>query len=293
MAQESASSPRLKVGPFLFPDRYDLPQRPQGATLAVLDSFRQTQFLLGSDLPLLQRAMNLQLRIVADSEKRRTHPTAALLGLWSRTFAYLADACLLLHRGGYASCPPLIRAACDAIAAQRSLLAGDLDEYLQWAAAAVRQNRDHAALEIALGRYRAGSVLAQDPRLGAIYRVVTDLSMPHFGATVLQVAPETSLQRMSVAFADNAFHLGWAELIMGWLLALADAQLETPIRIGAAADVFRVSDEAKSEYERLSQEIEAALANPRRCRVEEVEGGRYLFHNFCRTSSNAPKKMLL
>ena len=256
----------------------------------MLDSYRQTHFLLSGDLTLFEQAMNLQLRIVADSQKRRTPETAALLGLWSRAFAYLADACLLLHGGSYVSCPPLVRAACDAIAAERSLLLADLAEYHKWAETAVRQNRQYAALEIARGRYRAGSALAQDQRLGAIYRLVTDLSLPHFGSTILQVAPETSRQRMPVAFADNAFHLGWAELIMGWLLALAYAQAATALD---AHQAFVITAETKSECERLRQDISSVLQNPRRCQVEEVEGSRYLLQNFRRRSGAAPKKVLL
>ncbi len=290
MAQEPPV-PALRIGPFLFPERYDLPQRPPaGSSLPVLDSFRQTQFLLANDLTLFQQAMSLQLQVVAASQKRRTYPTAALLGLWSRAFAYLVDACLLLHRGAYVSCPPLVRAACDAVAAQRSLLTSDMSEYLQWATDALRQNRQLAALEIALGRYRAGSVLAQDERLGALYRLATDLCQPHFGATTLQVAPETNLQRMSIAFADNAFHLGWAELILGWLLALAETQLATAL---AAPEALVVPEATRAEGERLGSEIRHTLANPRRCHAQEVEGGRYLIHNFRRAPSGAPKKILL
>jgi phage-related protein len=95
---------------------------------------------------------------------------------------------------------------------------------------------------------------------------------------------------MAVTFAGNSFHLGWAELILGWLLALAEAQTSTALD---AADAISASDEAMSEHRRLSKETEAALGGRRRCYIEEVEEGRYLFHNFRRTSSGAPKKLLL
>ncbi|KKL68225.1 hypothetical protein LCGC14_2127120, partial [marine sediment metagenome] len=89
------------------------------------------------------------------------------------------------------------------------------------------KDRGHAASYINLGRYRAGSALAQDARLGSTYRFLTDLAMPHFGSTVLQTAPDSSQQKLALAFADNLFHLGWAELVTGWLLLLAGAQIET------------------------------------------------------------------
>jgi len=287
MAEEP--TPKLRLAPFLLPEHYSLPQRPQGASPAVLDAHRQTQFLLAADLTLFERAMNLQLRIVAASQKNRTVKMAALLSLWSRVFAYLADASLLVHRGSYISCPPLVRTACDAIAAQRSLLSDAMDEYLQWAAT-IRHNRRYAALEIPLGRFRAGPILAKDQRLGDIYRLVTDLSLPHFGSTTLLVAPETNLQKMPIAFADNAFHLGWAELALGWLLALGYAQLTIALDDNQS---FVITDEAKAEYEKLGQEIDTALQDARRCQVEELEGSRYLLHNFRRRSGAAPKKVLL
>jgi hypothetical protein len=183
--------------------------------------------------------MNLELRIVTDSRssQHRTHGLAALLGLWSRSFACKADACSLLAGGRYVSCPPLLRTACDCIAAQTALAGGGLDEFAAWLQA-VAQSREQAALDVGLGRYRAGSMLATDQRLGAVYRAVSDLSMPHFGVTLLQVALESDPQRVSIAFADSGFHLGWAELIVGWLLVLVRAQLETAM---AADAIFAVS----------------------------------------------------
>ena len=280
-----SEGPSQRVSPFTFPPRYEV---PLGASEAAP---REVRFLLGDDLALFERAMNLELRIVADSRagRFRTHALAALLGLWSRSFAYRADACSLVVRGGYQSCVLLLRAACDCIGAERGLHAGGLDEFTAWLGA-IGQSREHAALDIGLGRYRAGSMLAADDRLAAVYRAVTDLSMPHFGSTLLQTAPESDLQKIGIAFADSSFHLGWAQLIIGWLLDLTRAQLETA---AAAEDVLAVSGETKAELTNLSSEIEKALGKPDRCRVEELEGGRYLFHNFRRQASGAPRRLLL
>ena len=69
--------------------------------MAVQDAYRQTQFVLGGDLRLFAEGMALQLRILNDSShsRYRTHVYAAVVSTWSRTYASLADACLLITRG--------------------------------------------------------------------------------------------------------------------------------------------------------------------------------------------------
>ncbi|MBI2913463.1 MAG: hypothetical protein HYY03_06045 [Chloroflexi bacterium] len=288
--QPSSSPMRISLAG--FPERYGLPPRPTAAPAAVLDAHRQAHFLLGQELALFEQAMNLQIDIVAANTKSasvRSPQGAALLGLWSRVFSYLADACGLMCRGSYASCLPLLRTACDCIAAQRSLLADQFGDYLEWLPIAFGQERRQAALSIELGRFRAGSVLAQDERLGAVYRFLTDLSMPHFGATALQTAPDSNLQSLRLAFADSAFHLGWAELVLGWLLSLAGAQLET----ATGSQVFAIDDDARSAYQRLELDLRAAAGNPRRCHAEELPDGRRLLHNFRRAASGVPRRLLL
>jgi hypothetical protein len=277
--------PPQAVPPFTFPPQYELPLAPSAAAP------REVRFLLGEDLALFQKGMNLEIRIVLASRagRYRTHALAALMGLWSRSFANRADACSLIVRGGYVSSIPLLRTACDGIGAQRGLTSGGMDEFTAWLAA-MGQSREHTALDVGLGRYRAGSVLATDERLGNLYRAVTDLSMTHFGSTLLQVGPESDLERISIAFADSSFHLGWAQLLTGWLLVLVQAQLETAL---AAGNVFAVPPEAKGELSGLSSEIEKTLAKADRCRMEELEGGRYLLHNFRRQPGGAPRRLLL
>ena len=280
-----SEGPPQRVPPFTFPPRYELPLGPSAGAP------REVRFLLSDDLALFEKGMNLEISIVMASRggRYRTHALAALLGLWSRSFAYRADACSLVVRGGYVSSVPLLRAACDCIGAQRGLASGGLDEFTAWLAA-MGQSREHSALDVGLGRYRAGSVLAGDERLGGLYRAVTDLSMTHFGPTLLQVAPESDLERISIAFADSSFHLGWAQLLTGWLLLLVQAQVETALATG---DVFAVSPEAQDELSGLSSEIEKALGKTDRCRMEELADGRYLLHNFRRQPGEAPHRLLL
>jgi len=190
--------------------------------------------------------------------------------------------------GSYSAAPPLVRAACDCVAAQRSLIGDGFKEYGDWLETAVRQDREHTAMAIDLGRFRAGSALAEDERLGSVYRLVSDLSMPHLGATVLQVASDSNLQKMTVAFGETLFHLGWAELISGWLLLLVDIQLTIVISTG----VFAVDHSILAVYQSYSREVNSILASRRRCYVEEVDG-RYLFQNYRRTASGSPKRLLL
>ena len=284
-----SEQPTPKVAPYAFPERYVLPGRPAGEPPAVQDAHRQTHFLLPAELTLFEQAMNLQLSAVAAGAKKRSPEAAALMGFWSRTFSYLSDACVLLGRASYASCPPLLRAACDCIAAQRSLIADGFEEYHEWFATALGKDREHAASYIEMGRFRAGSVLAKDERLGSAYRFLTDLTMPHFGSTLLQVGPDSGQQKLVLGIGESAFHLGLAELVSGWLLLLAGAQTDAALDGPFVEPAHPLREEAA----RLRRQTEEALANPRRCRAEELPDGRRLIHNFRRAVSGAPRRVLL
>ncbi|MPZ47839.1 MAG: hypothetical protein GEU75_00715 [Dehalococcoidia bacterium] len=287
------NQPPQRVSPIQSPDEYVLPGRAEGG--AAQDTHRQTQFLLGGDLQLFAEAMGLQLRLVKDAypSKYRTHALAAIMGLWSRTYAALGDALLLTARGSYGSTLPLVRAACELIAAQEALRGGEMDEHTKWLFQTLTPNETFKAFEFEMGRFFSGEVLASDPLLRGVYRPASDLGRPNFGATLLQVAPESNNVRLALTFADTSFHLGWAEIVAGWLLALASRQLRV---IVDAEGLFPVSDEARAAYEAVQGRIAAALARDDRARIEEVDDAgtrRYLVHDFRRQSSGAPKKFLL
>jgi hypothetical protein len=235
-----------------------------------------------------ERAMNAQLRIVAENAKVRGARAAAMFTLWARAFSHLADACQLMAQGSYVSCGPLARFALEAIAVQRSLVGGEFSEYEEWFADAVSQDKSNAALVIDRGNAKAPSVLIADERLGLLYRLLTELSMPHFGSSLLLAAPEASLQKAPLAFADGAFHLGWAELVTGWLLLLAGEQLKVVRECG----VFEVSEASAGKADAIQRDVQSALANRRRCYVEDA-GGRFVFHNFRRAASGQPKRVAL
>ena len=288
-------APTQRVSAIPFPERYGLPARPADASAQVQDAYRQTAFLLGEDLLLFSEGMELQLRIVRDASHSafRKHPYAALMGLWSRTFLALADGCLLATRGSYASCPALVRSACEYIAAQHQLQAGEMEQFLEWLAANLRPNEPHKAFEFGLGRFFAGEVLAADDRLRAVYRPASELGRPNFGATLLAVGPESNNVRLALSFGDSSFHLGWAELVLGWLLSLCERQLGVAVH---AKDIFAIHEDTHRAYADVARRVDAALARPDRCRIEEVVEGtdrRYLVHSFRRAASGAGKKILL
>ncbi len=288
-----APGPRVSAIP--FPARYDLPGKPEGAAPAAQDSYRQTSFLLRSDLSLFEEGMNLQLAIVSASggSKYRTHRLAAIQGLWSRVFLHLADGCLLVTRGSYPSVLPLIRTACECLGAERQLHDTEMDEFLAWLEPSLRPNEEFRAVDVGLGPFFAGGAMADDERLGAIYRAAGDLSRPNFGATLLQVGPESNNTRLALTFADCAFHVGWAQITLGWLLALAERQVNAVVQM---KDVFEINEDTHTAAATWAAAVEQLLAEPGRARIETVEEDgfrRYLVESFRRASSGAPKKYLL
>jgi hypothetical protein len=291
--------PTQRVARIRPPQQYALPPRPpESAGDAAQDAFRQTRFLLGNDLDLFAEAMELQLKLVEDanpstSSKYRTLELAAISAMWSRAYAGLADMMLLISRGSYPSVLPLMRSTAELVAAQEGLRAEEMELHHEWLANTLQPDETHKAFEFHLGRYFAGGVVAGDDVLRAIYRPASDLARPAFGASLLQVGPETSNERLVLNFADASFHQGWAEITIGWLIALAARQLRV---IVDAEGIFPVSDERRKAYESLQKRVDEAVSRRDRCRIEEVAEGysrRYLVHNFRRGSGGSPKRILL
>jgi hypothetical protein len=290
------NQPPQRVSAITSPDEYLPPSRPpESAGPQVQDAYRQTRFVLGSDLELFADAMSLQLGLVKDAHpsKYRTHALAALMTLWSRSYAYLSDAALLISRGSYGSSLPLFRAAAEAIGAEEGLRVEEMEMHHEWLSHALVPDDKYKAYDFNLGRYFAGGVIASDPVLRSVYKPAADLGRPAFGASLLQVAPESNNNRLAIAFADASFHLGWAELTLGWLLALSGRQLRVVVDAEA---IFPVSDERRGQYEAIQRRIDEALARADRCSIEELrgeEGPSYLVHNFRRASGGALKKIVL
>jgi len=275
MADEPGTKPpRVVIA--AVPKRYILPEKPSMASPAALDAFRQTSFLLGEELGLFERAMNAVLASTADKPKGPRG--AAMLSVGSRAFSHLADACTLMCHGSYDSCLPLLRMALEAHAVQSALVRDDFGPYEEWFPGAVK--KEGAAVRIDLGHSKAASVLAADDRLGGLYRLLMDLSMPHFGSALFFAAPETNLQKVSLGFASASFHLGFAQLITAWLLLLADEQRA----------LWR--EWAGNQPTDSATDIAPAPADRGRCYVER-SGDRWVFHNFRRTAAGQPKRIIL
>jgi hypothetical protein len=296
MVQPPLPTPGQRVSGIPFPERYALPPKPEAsADPIVQDAHRQTQFVLGADLRLFAEGMNLQLGILHDSShsRYRTHIYAAVIGTWSRAYSALADACMLVTRGSYASVPNLVRSACELIAAEQQLVHQEHGEFIVWMLEHLKPDEEHKAFDAGLGHYFAGTTLAADERLRMVYRPASDLGRPNFGATLLATGPESNNARLAFAFADPAFHVAWAELELGWLLRLCERQLSVAVHLPSVLNIREERHTAVGEYARRVQD---ALAKPGRATIEEVSSDgfkRWLVHNFRRQPSGAPKKVLL
>lgn len=289
-------TPGQRVSAVPLPDAYALPGKPDDAAGGgAADAYRQTQFVLGADLRLFAEGMNLQLRLLGDSahSKYRTHVYGAVVGAWSRAYVALADACLLVTRASYASVPNVVRSACELIAVEHQVKAEEFGEYVAWLVAHMKPDEGHKAFDAGMGHYFAGTTIAADRELRLVYRAASDLGRPNFGATLLITAPESNNLRLAYTFADASFHIGWAEIELGWLLRLCERQLAVA---GHMRDVFNVSEEMHRDIAAYARRVQELLDSASRARLEEVEEQnmkRWLVHNFRRQPSGAPKKWLL
>lgn len=292
MAGPQYPTPGQRVSGIDFPASYSLPSKSEPA---VADTFRQTSFVLGDDLRLFAEGMTLQLDILnASSHSRfRTHAYAAVVGLWSRSYAALADALLLVTRGAYATVPNVVRPACELLAAQHQVLHEEMGEFVGWMLAHLKPDEDHKAFDVGMGHYFAGTTLAADDELRLVYRASSDLGRPNFGATLLEIGPESNNLRLAYTFADASFHVGWAEIELGWLLRLNERQLAIAVHMH---DVLNITEETHAAYRAYALRVNDRLADRNRAVIDEVEQDgfkRWLIHNFRRQPSGAPKKYLL
>lgn len=197
-----------------------------------------------------------------------------------------------LEWGNYVAAMPLIRAAADYQASALYVLRDGAREWNEWLQqGGLASAPDAQALEIRLHAFRAGEVLVAHETLGPIYRASTDLSLSHFGSTLLLAGSESDPGRVLMTFGDRDFHLGLAELVSGWLLLLGAAQLEAAVEF---AGVFNIPNQAVVEA--FCAEVRVAALKSARCRIEVIERDgekRYLVHNWRRTPGGATKRILL
>jgi hypothetical protein len=289
------ADPPQRVSGMRVPAAWTLAGKPPELTADADDAWRQTGFLLGEDVRLLSAGLDLQVRFAGTgyTARARTMRMAAQASLWSRALVTASDAAQLARMGSYQSAAALVRQVTELIAAQAGLEA-DYEAFKRWAHEAYGRHPEARAEEIGLGHFFAGEVIARDEHFRNIYRASSDLSRPNFGPTALFTANEATHQRYPLIFADRAFHLGWAQLLLGWLLRLDAKQLHLALH---AATLFPATDELRSEAVEHVRRVDAQLADDRRCRVEDwtdEEGRRrHLLVEFRRQSSDAPGRLLL
>ncbi len=200
-----ALEPPQRVSGMRVPEGWSLPGKPADLTPAADDAWRQSGFVLGEELRLIEGGLDLQARLAAHgyTPTARTMTMAALASLWSRALLSCSDAATLVRRGAYQSAVPLIRQAVEHVAAQ-SALPAELDAFYRWAHDAYGHDEGTRAEDVGLGHFFGGEAIAGDDQLRLIYRAASDLGRPNFGPTALFVANEAGQRKYPLIFADEA-----------------------------------------------------------------------------------------
>ena len=287
--------PPQRVSGMRVPEGRAHPGKPPGLPPPADDAWRQTGFLLGEELRLLEAGFGLQVRLAATGRApaARTMAMAAIASLWSRGLLSAEGAVALVRRGAYQSAVALVRQAIEHVAAQAALPA-DPAAFAGWAHSAWRRDEALRADDVGLGHFFGGDALAADGAMRPIYRAAGDLGRPNFGPTALFVAGEAGPRKYPLVFADEAFHFGWAQLLLGWLLRIDARQLHLALH---APQHFPATQALRDEAAAHVRAGERLLGGSDRCRLEpheDAEGRpRHLIANFRRRPGDAPRRILL
>jgi hypothetical protein len=196
-----------------------------------------------------------------------------------------------MQGGNYPAAMPLVRAAADHLAAEVALLEVDTGEWQAWLdGGGVAMAHDQHALEFALHPFRSAEALARYPGLGRVYRHASDLAMPHFGATLLLAGHASTPERVAPTFGDRDFHLGLAELVLGWLLQLG---LEQVSALERHPEAVAPLPPAASEWREAAA---AAIARSDRAAIDDIErdgARRLLVSNWRTRPGDAARRILL
>ena len=294
-AAEPRPTPRQRISPITVPANPPALAPPgEGEPQAVRDAFRETSFTLAAELRWLLDALGLQHAVMQRSghSRLRNRRFASALLFWSRVYRAGDDLLRLTTRASYGSCPALLRSAFEALGAEQAVVGEEQVEFEDWLREAWRTNAEHHATEIGMGQYMAGQQIAMSPETGEAYRAVSELARPHFGASALLSAAESHDKRFLVNWADQQFHFGWAQLLLGWQIVLQDRQC----RFAIGSGLFGVESEDRAAYQQLHRRGQALLEASGRCSARWiVDQGRQrlVIENFRRQPSGAPKRLLL
>jgi hypothetical protein len=266
--------------------------RPPADLPGSSDAYRQTSFVLGEDVALVLEGLELegQHAEACAGAKYRNRVMAASLGPWSRGWLARLQALHAIEWGDYSSAAVLVRAAADFEAAALSHLQSAAEEWSGWLDGdGIGEAPDLHAAEFRLHPFRSAESLARVPALGEVYREASDFALPHLGATALLTASDSNRERYLATFGDRDFHLGLAELTLGWLLRLGMAHWEG---FPGDAPLPAAPEGAGAWCGRAAK----ALARRDRCRIERVERDgveRALIVNWRREPRSAMKRILL
>ncbi len=287
--------PRQRISPITFPSAAPSLVKPgEDEPQQRRDAFRETGFALPLDLRWLQDAFALQRKIVEQSygSSFRNRRYASALMFWSRVYGGGIDARALTARASYSSALALMRASMEWLGAEQAVVGEEQVEFEDWLRTAWSNDAARRATEIGMGQYMAGQQIAMAPETADAYRAVSELSRSHFGASALLTADSSHDKRFLVNWADEAFHLGWAQLLFGWQITIQNRQC----RFAVGSGLFGVEPEDREEYQRLHRQSRSLLEDPRRCRAEWIiDDGRQrlLIDHFRRQPSGAPKRIFL
>jgi hypothetical protein len=289
-----ADPPQRVSGMRVPADGWTLPGKPDGLDPAAEDAWRQTGFNLADDLRLIADNLDLQARLAATAytPAARNMTMAGFATLWSRALLSEADAVGLVRRGAYQGAVPLVRQAVELVAAQTGLVE-ELDAWRRWTHEAFGRNEDARATEQGVGHYFSGESIAADDDLRVIYRAASDFGRPNFGPSALFAANEANHERYPLVFGDQAFHVGWAELLLGWLLRVGAKQLHLALHL---QQHFPAPEELRARCVDHVHAVDAHLAAARRCHAEEwtdPDGRRRLIlAEFRRQPADQGKRLL-
>ncbi|MCY4617930.1 MAG: hypothetical protein OXD50_05160 [Chloroflexi bacterium] len=287
--------PRQRISPITFPSETPVLAKPRDDEPQVRrDAFRETSFALPLDLRWLNDAFTLQRKIVEQSygSSFRNRRYASALIFWSRVYSAGLEARTLTARASYSAALPLLRAMMEWLGAEQAVVGDEQVEFEDWLRDAWSNNQEHHVTEIGMGQYMAGQQIAMAPETADAYRAVSELSRSHFGASALLSADGSHDKRFLVNWSDEAFHLGWAQLLIGWQIVIQDRQC----RFAVGSGLFGVESEDRQEYQRLHRQTQSLLEDNRRCKATWIiDNGRQrlLIDNYRRQPSGAPKRILL
>lgn len=256
------------------------------------DAYRLTSFVLDGDVQLVLDGLNAEGAAAGASSgaRARSQLMVSAMGLWSRSWLSRLEALHAVQWGNYAAAIALVRAAADYHASMLYQLRTGAAEWQEWLdSGGIAISAPHHATEYRLHAFRAGEILAAHPVLGPLYRVATDLSLSHFGSTLLFAGNESAPDHISITFGDRDFHTGLAELHLGWLAELG-------LALHGALREFEAVFPGVEALDAWAGRAGAVPTAEGRCRIEMIESEgerRYLVSNWRREPRSAPKRILL